>query len=89
MKPTDNGEWEYVQEKKTKTAKITSNNNKTELNDLWEDMDEVELDDMDPVVTPFTVPLINSDAATDKRLANDKSKKNLGLPVQPDGQCVS
>ena len=52
-------------------------------------MNEDELDDLDPVDTPFTVPLIGGNAAAIKRLANDKSVENLGLRVQPDGKCAS
>ena len=51
-------------------------------------MNEDELDDLNPVDTPFTVPLIGGDAAAIKRLANDKSVENLGLQVQPDGKCT-
>ena len=46
------------------------------------------MDDMDPVITPFMVPPTNGDAATIEYLANNKSKKNLGLRVQPGGQCT-
>ena len=73
----------------TKAANTPTNDNKEELDNLWEDMDESELDDMDPVITPFIVPPINGDAATIECLANNESKKNLGLRVQPDGQCAS
>ena len=40
-------------------------------------MDEDELNDMNLVVTPFTVPLIKGDAETIKRLASNESIKNL------------
>ena len=62
-----------------------ANNTSKELNNLWEDMDEGEPDNMDPVVTPFTVPLINGGAVTIKHLANTESVKNLELRVQLDG----
>ena len=69
----------------TKAAKTTTNNDEDTLDDLSEDMDEGELDDIDPVVTPFTVPVMNGDAAISKRLANYESEKNIGLQIQPDG----
>ena len=78
MQSTDNGECEYVQDKMTKAAN-TASVNKEELDNLWEDMDKGDLDDTDPVVTPFTVPLTNRDAAAIKRLANNKSVENLRL----------
>ena len=42
-------------------------------------MDEDELDDLDTVDAPFTVPLIDGDAAAIKRLANNESVTNLDL----------
>ena len=60
-----------------------------ELDDLWEDMNEDELDNLDPVNAPFRVPLIGGNAAAIKQLANDESVENLGLQVQPDGKCAS
>ena len=73
----------------TKAANTPTNDNKEELDNLWEDMDESELDDMDPVITPCMVPPINGDAATIECLTNNESKKNLGLRVQPDRQRAS
>ena len=52
-------------------------------------MDTSELDGMDPVSTSGMTLLINGNAATFKRMANDKSEKNLRLRLQPDGQCAS
>ena len=52
-------------------------------------MDEAELDELDAVDAPFTVPLISGDVATIKRLANDESVTNLGPRVQPDRKCTS
>ena len=62
-----------------KTAKNPTNDTDKELYNLWEDMDEGKLNDMNPVVTPITVPVINGDAATIKCLANNKSIENIGL----------
>ena len=42
-------------------------------------MNEDELDKLDAVDAPFTVPLIGGDAAAIKQLANDESVTNLGL----------
>ena len=47
------------------------------------------MDDVDPVVTPLMVPLINRNETTIKRLENNKSLENIGLRVQLDSQCVS
>ena len=88
MKPTDNGEWDYVQQKTTKAAKTPANDINEEPDDLWEDTVEGELGDMDPVVTSFTVPLINGETATIKRLTNKKIVKNLGLQVRPVRQSA-
>ena len=89
MKPKDNGEPEYVQEKNTKVAKNPTNENGKELDDLWEDIDEGALDDLDPVVTSFMVPCVNRDAAMMKCLSNNKSANNLELWIQSDIQCIS
>ena len=78
VNPTKDGEWEYVQEKLAKVIKVASVKEE-ELDNLWEDIDENELDDMDPIDTLFPVPLTNRDAAAIKRLANNKSVENLGL----------
>ena len=65
MKPSKNGDWEYIKEKLATAAKKTYEDQE-ELDDLWEDMDEDELDDMDTVDAPFTFPLIGGDAAVIK-----------------------
>ena len=88
MQPTKSGEWEYIKDKLVKpTEKLDEGQD--ELDDLWEDMDEDELDDLDVADTPFTVPLIDGDAATIQRLANYESVTSLGLRVQPDGKGTS
>ena len=56
-----------------------------DLDELWEDMDEDELDELDPPGTGLTVPQAGGDAATIKRLSNDDAEENLGMKVQPDG----
>ena len=56
IKPTTDGNREYVQEKTTKmvnTASVTEE----ELEDLLVGMDDGDLDNMDPAITPFTTPL--------------------------------
>ena len=78
MQPTKSGEWEYIKDKLVKRTE-KSDEDQEELDDLWEDMDDNELDDLDVADAPFTVPLIGGDAATIKRLANDESVTNLGL----------
>ena len=60
----------------------------TKLDNLWEDMDEEELDELETAGTGLTVPLANGDAAVIKKLSNDDAEENLGLKVQPDG-CTS
>ena len=88
MKPTHNGNWDHVKENSA-TATEAEDEDQEELDDLWEDMNEVEFDNLDPGDKPFTVPLIGGDAAAIKRLANNESVENLGLQVQLDGKCVS
>ena len=88
MQPTKSGEWEYIKDKLVKhTEELDEDQH--ELDNLWEDMDDNELDTLDVADTPFTVPLIGGDATTIKRLADDESVTNLGLRVQPDGKCTS
>ena len=78
MKPTKNGDWEYIKEKLA-TATKKADEDQEELDDLWEDMDEDKLDELDAKNAPFTVPLVGGDVATIKRLTNDESVTNLGL----------
>ena len=52
-----------------------------ELDDLWEDMSNDELDDLEPL-TPGTTPL------TINKLSNGDADENLAMKVQPDG-CSS
>ena len=78
MKPTNNGNWEYIKEELAEATKKVDEDQE-ELDNLWEDMDEDELDDLDTANAPFTVPLIGGNAAAIKRLANDESVTNLGL----------
>ena len=73
MKPTKDGDWEYV---KVKSATVTKAAG-AEQEDLWEDMNKGELDNLDPGGTPLTVPLIDRDAAAIRRLANNKCVENL------------
>ena len=87
MKPTENGDWEYIKEKLVKVLE-KAEEDQEELDELWKDMDEDELNKLDAVDAPFTVPLIDGDVAAIKRLANDESVTNLGLQVQPDGKCA-
>ena len=72
MKPTKERDWEYVNEKSATTTKAAGAEQE-ELEDLWEDMHEDELDDMDPGNMSLTVSFIVRDTAATKRLANDKS----------------
>ena len=87
MKPTKNGDWEYIKEKPA-TATKEADEDQEELDDLWEDIHEDELDDLDAVDALFTVSLIGGDATAIKQLANDESVENLGLRVKPDGKCT-
>ena len=80
--------WEYIKDKLVKSPK-KADEDQDELDDLCEDMDEDELDNLDVADAPFIVLLIGGDAATIKRLANDKYVTNLGLRVQPDGKCMT
>ena len=73
-----NGNWEYTKEKLVKAVE-KADTDQEELDDLYEDMDEDELDKLDAADAPFIVPLIGGDSATIKRLANDKSVTNRGL----------
>ena len=57
MKPTNNGNWEYVKEK-SGTATKPAGEDQEEIDDLWEDMNEDELDDLGPGTTPVIVHLI-------------------------------
>ena len=53
-----------------KTSK-KANEDQEKLDDLWKDMDEDELDELDAADTPFTVPLLGGNIAAIKQLAND------------------
>ena len=88
MQPTKSGDWEYIKNKLVKALE-KADEDQEELDDLWKDMNEDELDELDVTDAPFTVPLIGGDAATINRLANDESVTNLGLRVQPEGKCMS
>ena len=77
-KPIKNGDWEYVKEKSV-TATKDGDEDQEELDNIWEDMDKDELDDLDPVEAPLTVPLIDGNAAAIKQLSNNESVENLGL----------
>ena len=74
----ENGDWEYIKETLVKAMEEVDEDQE-ELDDLWEDMDEDELDELDAADAPFTVPLIDGDAATMKPLANDEYVTTLGL----------
>ena len=50
MKQTNYGDCEYVKEKSA-TATKDAVEDQEELDNLWEDMSEEELDDLDPVDT--------------------------------------
>ena len=86
IKPTKNGDWEYVKEKST-TATKAAGAGQEELDELWEDMNTDKLDNLDPGNTPFTVPLIGGDATAIKQLSANESVENLTLQVQPDEKC--
>ena len=46
-------------------------------------------EDYEQTEITITVPLINGDAAAIQRLTAQESEKNLGLRVQPDGDCAT
>ena len=48
MKPGKDGEWEYVSETRKKEEAPPVVTEMDELDDLWEDMDEEELEDLPP-----------------------------------------
>ena len=87
MKPTNNGNWEYVKEKSVTATKAVGKDQE-ELDDIWEGMNKDELDNLDPVDTSFIVPLVGGGASAIKQLVNNKSVENLDFRVQPDGKCV-
>ena len=87
MKPTKDGDCEYVKEKSATTTKAAGAEQE-ELEDFWEDMNKDKLDSLDPGNTPLTVSLIDTEVVSIKRLTNNKSVENLGLQVQPGGKCV-
>ena len=82
MRPTGDGEWEYVQERVRKEAGENTPNQDTDIDGMWEVNADLE-EEVYAKVT-VTVPLINGDAAAIKRLSAQESKKNLGLRVRPD-----
>lgn len=84
MRPTKDGERKYVQEK---TVAPPSDETVTiaELEDLWEDMDDDELDDLEPPAPGLMISLVNGEAAAIKKLSNSDAEENLGMKVQPDG----
>ena len=83
MRPTSDGEWEYVQERVLKEARDEASNQDTDTDGMWEV--NLDLEEEDQVEATVTVPLINGDAAAIKRLSAQQSEKNLGLRVQLDG----
>ena len=87
MRPAGGGEWEYVQEKVVKGASAAPPTNDAEVDSLWEVNADPE--DHEQTVATITVPLIGGDAAAIKRLTAQESEKNLGLRVQPDGDCAT
>ena len=78
MYPTKNGDLENIKEKLVEASENVDEDQE-ELDNLWEDMAEDKFDDLDPVNVPFTVPLSCRNMAASKRLANNKSVKNIGL----------
>ena len=66
------------------SAPSTINTNRNSL--LEESADQ---EDYKQTKATITVPLINGDAAAIKRLTAQESEKNLGLRVQPDGDCAT
>ena len=86
MRPTGNGEWEYVQERTAQEPKALAPTNSKVADGLWEAYAATE--EQEQAEATITVPLINGDAAAIKRLAAQESEKNLGLRVQPDGDCT-
>ena len=87
MRPTGDGEWEYVQERTTNETQASASENDAVADGLWEA--NATPDDQEQTEATITVPLINGDAAAIKRLTAQESEKNLGLRVQPDGDCAT
>ena len=74
MRPTKGGKWEYVQERSVTPLSDRAVAN-TELEDLCEDMDEAELDELEPTGTGLTVSLVNGDATAIKNYLTTTRKK--------------
>ena len=55
-----------------------------ELDDLWGEINDEELGELEPPVQRLAVPLVNGDAAAIKTLSNSNTEENLGMKVQPD-----
>ena len=77
MKPTKDGEWEYVKEKPVTWTNNIANPTE-DLDDLWEDLDEDELDDLDSPGPGLTIPQADGDAATIKKTDNRQRRRILG-----------
>ena len=85
MRPTGDGEWEYVQKRVRKEAGESGPIQEANIDGMWEVNTDPEEEACAEV--EVTVPLINGDVAAIKRLSAQESEKNLGLRVQPDGNC--
>ena len=70
-----------------KDTLATSPTNDTNVDGLWEV--NADREDYKQTEITITVPLINGDAAAIQRLTAQESEKNLGLRVQPDGDCAT
>ena len=57
----------------------------SELKDLWNDADDVELDELEQEGEELTISLAGGDAAAIRKLSSGDTEENLGRTVQPDG----
>ena len=84
IKPIKDGEWEYAKEESV--AQTSDDTTSTEeLDNLWDDLNDDELDDLKSPGPGLTIPLANGDTAAMKKLSNNDAKKNLGMKIQPGG----
>ena len=65
MRPTKDREWEYMQEKSVAPPNDGAEKYQ-ELDDLWDNMDEDELNELKPAAIRLTVPLVGGDTAVIK-----------------------
>ena len=85
MRPTGDGEWEYVQERIINKTQAMASETDTVTDGLWEANAAPE--DHEQTEATITVPLIKGDAAVIKRLTAQESERSMDFFEH--AKCVS